>query len=44
MFKPFQNVAELKYFEVTVKTANRIYEEFKSRLNLGGACCVPFIS
>jgi hypothetical protein len=37
--RSFENVAQLKCLETTVTTRNLIYEEIKSRLNLGNACC-----
>jgi hypothetical protein len=34
----FENVAQLKYFRITVTNKNLIQEEIKRRLNSGNAC------
>jgi hypothetical protein len=36
--RPFENVAQFKYLEMTVTNQNLIQEEIKRRLNSGNAC------
>jgi hypothetical protein len=36
--RSFENVAQFKYFEKTVRNKNFIQKEIKRRLNMGNAC------
>jgi hypothetical protein len=38
-YKSFENMAEFKYFGMTVMSEKCVYEEIMSRLALGNVCC-----
>jgi hypothetical protein len=37
--RPFEDVANFRYFGTTLTDQNRLHEEINSRLNSGNACC-----